>query len=203
MKLWMKKISVFLITLVTLGIYTPPINLNPDTDNEELVSAKSSEREEFTAPTIDIAGDIDEVVETDDRDSETYIIDAITDQAKAYTIAKLGPRITKQVEPDFTATILPNMERVLHMILTDAGEQAVNYYGISELPSKGYGERIFNIHDYHARQDVARFDVRRENRPGEGYWFNFHYHLGKDKFEEHYQIGEIYWDKNMPPKWMA
>ena len=203
MKLWMKKISVFLITLVTLGAYTPPINLNPDTDNEEFVSAKSSEREEVSVPTLDVAEDIEDISDIDERDSEAYIIDAITDQAKAHTIAKMGPRITEQVDPDLAATILPNMEVVLQMILADAGKEQINYYGISELPSKGYGERIFNIHDYHARKDVARFDVRRENRPGEGYWFNFHYHLSEDGFEEHYQIGEIYWDKNMPPKWMA
>lgn len=197
MKLWMKKISVFLITLMTLGMYTPPIVLNPDTDSEELVSAKSSSSAEIDAPELDV------VEEVDDNLSDSYIIDAITEEAKAHAIAKLGPRIAKQVDHDFTATILPNMEDVIHMILADAGEEEVNYYGISELPSKGYGERIFNIHDYRARKDVARFDVRRENRPGEGYWFNFHYHLSNDGFEEHHQIGEIYWDKNMPPKWMA
>lgn len=200
MKLWMKKIAVFLMTFVSLGIYTPPINLNPETHNEAFVSEKSSEREEITAPILDVADDIREI---DERDSQTYIIDAITDEAMTHTLAKLGPRITEQIDPYFRNDLLPNMAEVVHMILADAGEEAVNYYGISAQPSKGYGERIFNIHDYRARKDVARFDVRRENRPGEGYWFNFHYHLSKDGFEGHYPIGEIYWDKNMPPKWMA
>lgn len=200
MKLWLKKISVFLITLMTLGTYTPPIHLNTEAENEEVVSAKSSVREEISAPTLEVAEDIDKV---DVEDSNASIIEAITEEARAHAIIKLGPRIADQVEPDFTATILPNMEQVLHMILVDAGEEEINYYGISELPSKGYGERIFSVHDYRARRDVARFDVRRENRPGEGYWFNFHYHLGKDGFEAHHQIGDIYWDKNTPPKWMA
>jgi hypothetical protein len=203
MMLWMKRISVFLITLATLGMYTPPINLNPNTDDGEFISEKSSEREEATVPILDVAEDIDDITAIDERDLRTYIIDAITNEAKAHTIAKMGPKITKQVDTDLTTNIFPNIEAVLHAILTDVGDEAVNYYGISELPSKGYGERIFNIHDYDNHKDIARFDVRRENRPGEGYWFNFHFHLSKDGFEEHHPIGEIYWDKNMPPKWMA
>lgn len=201
MKLWMKRISVFLITLMTLGMYTPPIDLNTNTDNEEIISTKTDGSEEITSPLLEVEQEgISKDVPEHDSD---YVIGALTEQAKAHTIAKLGPRIASKIEPDFAAAILPNIEEVLHMILAEAGEDAVNYYGISTLPAKGYGERIFNIHDYQARRDVARFDVRRENRPDDGYWFNFHYHLNDDEFEAHHPIGEIYWDKNMPPKWMA
>lgn len=202
MKLWMKRISVFLITLMTLGLYTPPIHLNTDTDNDEYFTEKSKASDEIAAPVFDVADEIDFTQESDTTD---YIINSITEKAKEQTISKMGPRIINQIETDVMATILPNLEEVLQMILADAGEDQINYYGISEQPlsTSGYGEKIFNIYDFRTKKDVARFDVRRDNRPGEGYWFNFHYHLSGDNFVEHHHIGEIYWDKNMPPKWMA
>src|SRR5699024_12744030 len=87
--------------------------------------------------------------------------------------------------------ILPEIENVITHMLTDMEDEAP-YIGITEKPSTGYGERIFNIYDYRTQRDIARFDVRRDNRPQDGYWFNFHYHLGDDNFEKHYEIGEIY-----------
>lgn len=203
MKLWMKRISVFLITFMTLGLYTPPIDLNSDLEHKQIVTAKESAGAEIAAPANDAADEIDFTTDRETNDSDDYIVQALTEQVKEHTVTKLGPRIANKVEPEFTATILPNMQTVVQMILADAGENAINYYGITELPTQGYGERIFNIHDHRTEKDVARFDVRRENRPGEGYWFNFHYHLSDDEFAEHHSIGEIYWDKNMPPKWMA
>lgn len=200
MKLWMKRISVFLITIMTLGLYTPPVYLDTEASNDEFSTEKSNTSDEITAPTLDVADEIDYSQESDITD---YIINSMTKQAKEQTIAKLGPRIANQIEPDMTAMILPNIEEVLQKILAEAGEDQINYYGISEQPSSGYGEKIFNIYDYKTKTDIARFDVRRDNRPGEGYWFNFHYHLSGDNFVEHHQIGEIYWNKNMPPKWMA
>src|SRR5690625_2926285 len=99
--------------------------------------------------------------------------------------------------------ILPTMEEALQHILTDIGEEDATYIGITEQLSTGYGEKIFHVYDYRTKNDIARFHVRRDNRPLEGYWFNFHYHLYDDNFEKHYEIGEIYWDKNIPPKWMS
>jgi len=204
MKLWMKRISVFMITLMTLGMYTPPIDLNANTDNKEVITTKAH-ASEIPAPVLDgeQTNVTEPALENEDSNTEDDIYSEIIEQAQAHTISKLGPRITDKIAPDFTAVILPNIETVLHMLLTEAGEEGINYYGISEFPAKGYGERIFNVHDYRSGTDVARFDVRRENRPGEGYWFQFHYHLRHDGYEEHYPIGEVFWAKDTPPKWMA
>lgn len=208
MKLWMKKVSVILITFMTLGMYIPPTYLNTNDENDEVVSAKTNVNDDVFKSITEIQheGDIDftDTSEAnDERDSSDYFISMITEQAKEQTVSKLGARIVNQVEADFMRTILPSMEDVLKTILVEAGEEELQYYGIAEEPTQGYGERIFNIHDYQTKLDVARFHVRRDNRPGEGYWFNFHYHLRNDGFEEHHNIGEIYWDKNTPPKWMA
>ncbi|ASK61881.1 hypothetical protein CFK37_06760 [Virgibacillus phasianinus] len=196
MKLWIRKISVILITFMTLGVYIPPTYLNVNA--EESSETVSSEVDVIT-PVAEINKEEDSSeAEADDGD----IISLLTEQAKQQTLTKLGPKIFNQVEDDFTNTILPNMETVLNQILEEAGEKT-SYLAITEMPANGYGEKIFNIYDYQTKKDIARFDVRRDKRPLEGYWFNFHYHVSSDDFEEHHNIGDVYWDKNIPPKWMA
>lgn len=200
-KLWMKKLSVILITFMTLGLYIPPTYLDVSAKDNESIPEKEDINENGSAvPEVEIEGQ-------ENNDSSFYesgiLIGMLTEQATQQTVSKLGPKIYNQVEAEFTSTILPGIEEVLENILMEAGEENLPYYGITEQPAQGYGERIFNVYDYQKKQDVARFHVRRDNRPGEGYWFNFHYHVSKDGFENHHLIGELYWDKNTPPKWMA
>ncbi|WP_407271554.1 YpjP family protein [Radiobacillus sp. PE A8.2] len=199
MQHWMKKIFVVLITILTLGAYVPPIYLdaNADTETDEVAPASSND----VAPESAIEEKHDD--SNDAPESEDDMVRAITDQAKAQTFAKLGPRIVNQVEDEFMTKILPSIEEVVNQVLVEAGEESLPYYGITEKPSSGYGEKIFDIYDARTNKDIVRFHVRRDNRPQEGYWFNFHYHLSNDGFEKHHQIGEVYWDKNTPPKWMA
>ncbi|TMW70481.1 hypothetical protein FGB90_17500 [Alteribacter natronophilus] len=151
--------------------------------------------------------DEDEASELDEplTDSESIddVIDRITEEAREHTLRKLGPKISRQIEDEVMSAIMPNMEDVLNTIIEEAGEDRYSGFTVSEEPSAGYGERIFNIHDTETDEDVAKFHVRRDNRPRDGYWFNFHYHLSRDNFEEHHQLGEVYWDKNTPPKWMS
>lgn len=199
-KLWMKKISVILITFMTLGLYIPPTYLDVSAKDNESIPEKEDINEEGSGvPEMEIEGQ-------ENNDAPVYesdvLIGMLTEQAKQQAVSKLGPKIYNQVEAEFNSTILPGIEEVLETILMEAGEE-LPYYGITEQPSQGYGERIFNVYDYQNEQDVAKFHVRRDNRPGEGYWFNFHYHVSKDGFENHHLIGELYWDKNTPPKWMA
>ncbi|WP_373894274.1 YpjP family protein [Virgibacillus natechei] len=202
MKMWMRKIAVVLITIVTLGMYTPPALLTTDAEeNNEYTNA--DEDMASGALETEAVEEIDEALEQPQPLGEDYFIRTMTEQAKEQTITKLGPRIANQVEDEFSTIILPKMEEVLETILAEAGEDLLPYYAIAEQPAAGDGERIFNVHDYHTQKDIAKFHVRRDNRPMEGYWFNFHYHLSDDSFVAHREIGEIYWDKNMPPKWMA
>src|SRR5690625_7945710 len=128
---------------MTLGMYTPPIDLNSNTDNKEVITTKAH-ASEIPAPALDgeQTTTIEPALENEDSDTEGDIYSEIIEQAQAHTIAKLGPRITDQLAPDFTAVILPNIETVLHMLLTEAGEEGINYYGrseehTSELQSRG------------------------------------------------------------------
>lgn len=208
MKLWMKKVAAVLITVVTLGTYIPPVHLDAEAEeNKEEVSSKTDLREtvpDVQAEDSDLASlSIDGNLEVDYADEmEAPLLQEMTEKAKEQTIAKLGPKISEQLEDDFVTTILPNMENVLQNLVTNDNDRAT-YLAISEKPSSGLGERIFHVHDFCMNQDVAQFHVRREHRPQEGYWFTFHYHMSNDNFEKHHEIGELYWDKNIPPKWMA
>ncbi|MFG6115441.1 YpjP family protein [Halobacillus sp. MO56] len=198
MKLWFRKVSVVLIAILTLGLYIPPTYADAETPaKKEIASPK--EKEDAYIPAEAVIPD-EEI--TPEPPSSDYLIDVLTERAKEQAVTKLGPKIATKVEDEFAAVILPGIEEVVTALLEEAEEQ-VPYYEISEQPAAGYGEKIFHLSDYRTKGEIARFDVRREKRPGEGYWFNFHYHLSKDGFEKHHDIGEIYWDKNTPPKWMA
>lgn len=206
MKLWFRKLAVILITIMTLGIYIPPIHVNTELDeNKDAAQSNSDVNEEIQTVVEQVSKTQDTSLTTSlpTQTKQEEMIDLLTEKAREQAISKLGPRIIKQVDQEFNETILPTIENVLQSVLTEGNENELPYYGITEHPAGGIGEKIFHVYDMRTNKDLARFHVRRDNRPQEGYWFNFHYHLSKDNFEEHHEIGEIYWDKNVPPKWMA
>lgn len=199
MKLWMKKIAVALITIATLGMYTPTALLEIDADdNKNDFSSKADYNQETLTSTEQAIEDYNAAI----YEEETDYLTQLQEQAKVQSLLKFGPRIADQVGNEFTTVIFPHMEAVIEDLFAEAGEEAP-YYGITENPAKGYGERIFNVTDLRTGDDLAKFHVRRDNRPLDGHYFNFHYHLSKDGFKEHHDLGDIYWDKNTPPKWMA
>ncbi|TQS74936.1 hypothetical protein DX933_09210 [Ornithinibacillus gellani] len=202
MKLWMRKFAVILITILTLGTYIPPSFIHTDADENKDAVSKSNANEDVGNSTA-VAAFAEPIQETAAPLTYDDYVATLTEKAKAQAITKLGPKIMHQVEDEFMDVILPTMETVLQTVFADADEQEIPYYGITEHPTKGLGEKIFHVYDERTKLDIARFHVRRDNRPLEGYWFNFHYHLSADNFETHHEIGEIYWDKNIPPKWMA
>ncbi|MFD1362680.1 YpjP family protein [Lentibacillus salinarum] len=204
MKRWLRKISVALIAVITLGLYIPELNVDveaeqsketadSDPDLHDEPNHENRETPILTAKMPDVQADV----------SEPDPIQDLRDKAQEQALMKMGPRITAKVEDEFQTVILPKMEEALHLIMDETKATDFHYYSVTEQPSEGFGERIFNIYDERTGKDIARFDVRRENRPMEGYWFNFHYHVKSDDFENHHEIGDIYWDKNSPPKWMA
>ncbi|WP_101846246.1 YpjP family protein [Halobacillus sp. Marseille-P3879] len=202
MKLWFRKIFVVLIAIMTLGLYIPPASIELDASEKKELSSKEDTGDlKFSA---EEAGDPEPDGEFSlSENFEDDYVHNITEKAKEQMVSKMGPRIINKVEADFERDILPKMTAVIDEILSEAGEEKVPYYEITEELTPGYGEKIFTLYDARTKEEIARFDVRRDNRPGEGYWFNFHYHLSEDQFESHHSLGEIYWDKNTPPKWMS
>ncbi|KGX91312.1 hypothetical protein N781_04395 [Pontibacillus halophilus JSM 076056 = DSM 19796] len=203
MKRWMRKGFVALVAVMTLGMYVPSIDIDAKVADQGKIEKEDSFK---TTPlhlksTIPYEGGLDY-----SSDGDAYVSDPVqwmADQAKEQTITKLGPKIYQKVEDEMEEVILPRIEEVIQQLTVELGEDRTRYLEVAETPSAGYGERIFNVQDGRTEEVLAKFHVRRDNRPGEGYWFNFHYHSYKDQFEEHYVIGDVYWDKNTPPKWMT
>lgn len=197
MSIWVKKLFVAVITVVTLGFYVPPIDIDTsnESDNKEIESEKKQVEENtveivYADPSLNVESAYDPLGD-------------LVDHAKAQTLQKLGPRITAQLDREVTTEILPEMEQVITDILVKMDYENLTYVELIETATPGYGENIFDLYDVINDQVVAKFHVRRDNRPQEGYWFNFHYHEALDNFEVHHEIGEVYWSKNTPPKWMS
>lgn len=198
LKLWMKRIFVALVAIATLGMYTPTALLEVDAEeSKNNLSEKTDVDQEVHQPDIANLGNYETILEEPDY------IKILQEQARNYSLQKFGPRIREQVGDEFMDVILPKMEEVIERLVAEGGEDSARYYEITEKPAKGYGERIFHVTDQRTGKDLIWFHVRRDNRPLEGYYFNFHYHLSKDGYQEHHELGEIYWDKNTPPKWMS
>jgi len=191
MKRWLNKMLVIFVTIITLGFYVPADLLEVDAENNKNNIPKSNVDDESSEDSLP-----GEALTKDEA------LSVLSEQAKEQTLKKFGPRITPQVEDEFYSRILPNIEIALNELI-EKTEGDYRSLSITEEPAKGYGERIFHVYNEETGQDIALFHVRRDNRPLEGYYFNFHYHIKDDEFKEHHTIGEIYWDKNTPPKWMS
>lgn len=197
MKLWFKKLSVVLITFMTFGIFIPPTYLDGETaEHEVIISTSENNLAEINT------GDLEQVDENNGDTHQQFATYAI-EQAKYQTLHKFGPKISNKIGDEFLNEIMPKIEDVILNLTENCNVHEVQSFVISEKPAAGYGEKIFHIYNEITNEDVARFHVRRVNHPREGHSFNFHYHLFSDQFVKHYELGDIYWDRNTPPKWMS
>jgi hypothetical protein len=197
MNKWLRKSLFVTISILTFGLVTPTQLMNQANAN------KISERDgvEAAAPERNYVQSNNYVVESEFNRDE--FIQRLIKQAENQSYQKFGTRIKPVIENEFREIILPNIERALQETASQFPESAVKNLTISEQPSAGLSEKIFNIKDSVSGKDILRFHVRRDNPPQEGYWFNFHYHTYHDQFQTHYELGTIYWAKNTPPKWMS
>lgn len=202
MKRWFKKLFVLIMAIITLGFYVPPLDLefNAETNSKETEPDKNTTENSNTypyEPSIYL-DDIEEYEITEPDPAEQLIEDA-----KGQMIGKLGPRIHTQLYDEISEQVLPNLELVVsNLIDVNSPDHQFNL-SIIENRVPGYGEKIFDLYDEESDSIIAKFHVRRENRPLDGYWFNFHYHLAQDQFETHYEFADVYWSKDTPPKWMS
>ena len=124
-------------------------------------------------------------------------------RAEEQSFEKFGHRIGPHIKDEFYTSVLPQIETTLQQFSTEIPEEKLKNLAISEKPSGGLGEKIFHVYDRETSEDLIRFHVRRENPPGEGHWFEFHYHTYKDNFDSHHSMARIYWSQNTPPKWVS
>ncbi len=195
MKKWTQKLLVVSVALLTFGA----INPNHEIWNNFEDDLKLNRWQEPSANDISSAIQLDTLL----YEEKTSIAQSLKGAAKTQAYIKFGPRIAEKISGEFDMRILPKMEEAIDMTLARLDDEKIQYLTITENPSGDYAERIFNIREQDSRVDLIRFHVRTENRPNEGFYYNFHYHTKEDSFVTHYNLGEIYWSKNMPPKWMA
>ncbi|WP_071435528.1 YpjP family protein [Bacillus kwashiorkori] len=198
-KRWLRKTFVALVTILSFGLISPyhfidaanelPNQTNKDdvlesdTSQKDVLQIQLAERE----PTI--------------SEKERFLKEAVSlGQQQAWK--KFGSKIGPVIEDEFLQIILPKIEQAIEEVTNLLPDEHLAYLAVSEAPGKGKSEKIFHIYNVITNEDIIRFHVRRDLKPQEGYWFNFHYHTFMDQYHTHHDLGSIYWDKNMPPHWV-
>nr|WP_139070014.1 YpjP family protein [Bacillus sp. FJAT-27225] len=195
MKKWIRKSFVVMVSILTFGLVTPAqIDLLQQANADNKPSGRDSAE---YGPSLEThAPPVSEI-------TREQFVEEMVKLAEARSYEKFGTRIKPVIENEFKEIILPNIEKAISNTTAQFPEEDLSELVISEQPGAGLSEKIFHIKDVRTGKDVIRFHVRRDNPPQAGYWFNFHYHTAHDRFQEHHELGSIYWDKNTPPKWMA
>ncbi|WP_318614459.1 YpjP family protein [Sporosarcina sp. YIM B06819] len=199
MKKWLQKTLIVAVAFLTLGAISP--NHQFWTSLQEKDQAKQAEQPpKITDYSIGL--------------TDTYVYDQLEEQAiseeesliasaKELSYAKFGTKIGPVIADEFDEVIFPKIEEAIYMTFESTGNLHKRRLAITEKPAGDYAEKIFNVYDVADGKDVIRFHVRTEKRPQDGYFYNFHYHTAEDSFVAHHSIGDIYWSKNTPPKWLS
>lgn len=197
MKKWLRKSVVVMVSILTFGLVTPSqfVNyVNAENQNDRDVFETVAPESTFAQPTA--------FLEESEFDKEKFM-EELMQRAEEQSYQKFGTKIKPVIENEFREVILPNIETALNQTAIQFPDEDLINLAITEQPSGGHSEKIFNIKNSLTGMDILRFHVRRENPPQDGYWFNFHYHTYHDGYQSHHDLGSIYWDKNTPPKWMS
>ena len=197
MKNWsgiLKKSLVVGLSVLSFGIISP----SQYQDWYEGSSVKQNK----TNPIID-QHNYDHKESTETVFSQNEFISYAMLRAEQQSFEKFGERIGPHIKDEFYANVLPQIESVLQQFSSEVPEEILTNIAISEKPSGGLSEKIFHLYDQETKEDLIRFHVRRENPPGDGHWFEFHYHTYQDNFDSHHSMARIYWSQNTPPKWLS
>ncbi|KOS68391.1 hypothetical protein AEA09_07360 [Lysinibacillus contaminans] len=199
MKKWVQKSIVIMVAFLTFGLITPTHEIwdafDQNSSNRSAIGSSNANRASAAEPEV-----IDNTeIQQEAIDYGSLLVDA----AKEQSYIKFGTKIGPKISDEFETIIFPKMEEAIAMTVAELDDESLASLTITEKPSGNYGEKIFNITNSQTGDDVIRFHVRTEKRPQEGYYYNFHYHSAEDNFMTHYNLGDIYWEKNTPPKWLS
>lgn len=194
MQKWMKKTLMITVAFLTLGLITPQHEIWEAFDDSRLENIAVQSIQQVQAVPL---------LEQQSVLSPEEVRDTLITAAKEQSYVKFGERIAPKISNEFEMMIFPKMQEAIDMTIARLDVDTVRSLVISEKPSGDYSEKIFHIANANTREDIIRFHVRTENRPQQGYFYNFHYHTMEDAFVTHYNLGEIYWNRNTPPKWLS
>ncbi|MGG0657447.1 YpjP family protein [Rummeliibacillus pycnus] len=198
MKNWIQKLLVSTVAVLTLGVITPSHSIW-----ENILEHSGNNKTQLSKQSIDTQNYIDTVYQDDTLNDKTAFSENVLEQAKEQAYMKFGSKIGPKISNEFDHIIFPKIEEAIHMTFENVDQNDMKNLAISEKPSGNYSEKMFHIYNEASGEDVIRFHVRTENRPFDGYYYNFHYHTSTDNFVSHYNLGEIYWSKDTPPKWLS
>ena len=199
MKKWIQKSIVITVAFLTFGLITPTHEIWDAFDQSQ---SNRSTIGPFSANTAS-AAEPEVIEETEIQQEVIDYSSLLVDAAKEQSYIKFGTKIGPKISNEFETIIFPKMEEAIAMTVAGLDNESLASLTITEKPSGNYGEKIFNITNSETGDDLIRFHVRTEKRPQEGYYYNFHYHSAEDNFMTHYNLGDIYWEKNTPPKWLS
>lgn len=193
---WLQKSLIIAVALLTFGVITPTHDIWSGLQDK----SGSKQAEGPSAQSDDYYIGLAEPELTDKLESIEEVFIA---SAKELSYEKFGTRIGPVITDEFDEVIFPKIDEAIRMTLNDANDLHKRRLAISERPAGNYSEKIFHVFDKDEKRDLIRFHVRTDKRPQDGYFFNFHYHIAEDDFTAHHTIGDIYWSKNTPPKWLS
>lgn len=197
MKTWWQKTLVVAVALLTFGAISPDHMIW-----ENLLDDKGQEKQASTQR--DAAYELGDW--TDPAEywvTEAVVVETIRQSAEEQSYIKFGSRIGPVIGDQFQQVVLPNMQRAIEDTLARLDDRRLRSLSVSEKPAGDHSEKIFHVFDTETGKDLLRFHVRTDKKPLEGYSFNFHYHVAEDGFSSHIPLGDIYWSKNTPPKWLS
>ena len=192
---WLQKGLIVAVALLTFGVITPAHDIwSGFQDKNDMKHAEGP----IDDSTFQVAI-ADPLVELQVESIE----DTFVSSARELSYEKFGDKIGPVIANEFDEVIFPKIDEVIRLTLNEANDLHKKRLAISERPTGNYSEKIFHVFDEKTREDLIRFHVRTDKRPLDGYFFNFHYHLATDEFTAHHTLGDIYWSKNTPPKWLS
>lgn len=127
----------------------------------------------------------------------------IMEEAYKLGLQKFGESISQKIELAFKEEILPELKQAVSQLFLTHSFYELDEIGVSHSPSSGRGEKIMHVYNRATGDDLLRFHVRIDRPPKKGHVFQFHYHVAQDNYDEHHELGSIYWGKNEPPLYSA
>ena len=192
---WLQKSLIIAVALLTFGVITPAHDIWSSFQDKS--DSKQAEGP-FEHTNYDIGFTEPQLEEQYESVEDVFII-----SARELSYEKFGTKIGPIISDEFDDIIFPKIDEAIRMTLKNSSEITTPRLAISERPAGNYSEKIFHVYDKENKKDLIRFHVRTDKRPQDGYYFNFHYHISNDEFMAHHSIGDIYWSKDTPPKWLS
>ncbi len=197
---WLQRLIVGFVALVTLGAIPP----THDIWSTLLTDLEALKKDTHDQQQVKPVENPEYVVQLEaDLPTKEESLQRLFEGAYEQSYIKFGKKVGPVIQSSFDEEIYPNLQRVMTDYYKPYSAEDLAYFKVTDRPAGEHSERIFHIYDERTKEQTFYFHVRTENRPKEGYYYNFHYHTAADEFQTHHDLAHLFWSKNQPPKWMS